>query len=191
MGKVIIFSAPSGSGKSTIVNALLERNENLRFSVSATSRAPRGAEQNGVEYYFFSNDEFMLKVGRGDFLEWEEVYAGTCYGTLKSEIERIWSMGAVVVFDVDVIGGLNIKTVFGSDALSIFIMPPSIEELHRRLVARATETPEAISRRMAKAEQEIAYSDKFDAMVVNDNLQDAINQTEIIINNYIKTDGKD
>ena len=191
MGKVIIFSAPSGSGKSTIVNALLERNENLRFSVSATSRAPRGAEQNGVEYYFFSNEEFMLKVGRGDFLEWEEVYAGTCYGTLKSEIERIWSMGAVVVFDVDVIGGLNIKTIFGSDALSIFIMPPSIEELHRRLVARATETPEAISRRMAKAEQEIAYSDKFDAMVVNDNLQDAINQTEIIINNYIKTDGKD
>lgn len=191
MGKVIIFSAPSGSGKSTIVNALLERNENLRFSVSATSRAPRGAEQNGVEYYFFSNEEFMLKVGRGEFLEWEEVYAGTCYGTLKSEIERIWSMGAVVVFDVDVIGGLNIKTILGSDALSIFIMPPSIEELHRRLVARATETPEAISRRMAKAEQEIAYSDKFDAMVVNDNLQDAINQTEIIINNYIKTDGKD
>lgn len=191
MGKVIIFSAPSGSGKSTIVNALLERNENLRFSVSATSRAPRGAEQNGVEYYFFSNEEFTLKVGRGEFLEWEEVYAGTCYGTLKSEIERIWSMGAVVVFDVDVIGGLNIKTIFGSDALSIFIMPPSIEELHRRLVARATETPEAISRRMAKAEQEIAYSDKFDAMVVNDNLQDAINQTEIIINNYIKTDGKD
>ena len=131
MGKVIIFSAPSGSGKTTIVRQLLERYPQLEFSISATSRAPRGQERDGVDYYFFSHEEFMKAVAENRFVEWEEVYKGTCYGTLRSEVERIWSKGHVIVFDVDVIGGINLKRIFGDDACSMFIMPPSVEELRR------------------------------------------------------------
>ena len=132
-GKIIIFSAPSGSGKSTLIGHLLKRFPQLEFSISATSRAPRGSEVNGKEYYFLTNEEFKNKVAAGEFVEWEEVYAGTCYGTLRSELKRIWDKGHVIVFDVDVKGGVNLKKIFGDDALSIFIMPPSVEELRRRL----------------------------------------------------------
>lgn len=144
MGKVLIFSAPSGSGKTTIVRHLLERYPTLEFSISATSRAPRGEERNGVDYYFMSNDDFAQRAAQDEFIEWEEVYAGTCYGTLRAEIERIWDRGNVVVFDVDVKGGVNLKQLFGEQALSIFIMPPSIESLRERLVGRATDSPEQI-----------------------------------------------
>ena len=147
MGKVIIFSAPSGSGKTTIVRHLLERYPQLEFSVSATSRAPRGQERDGVDYYFLSQEEFAKAVAENRFVEWEEVYKGTCYGTLRSEVERIWAKGHVIVFDVDVIGGINLKRIFGDDACSVFIMPPSIEELRRRLVGRGTDAPEVIERR--------------------------------------------
>ena len=133
MGKLVIFSAPSGSGKTTIVRELLKRFNRFEFSISATSRQPRGQEQDGVDYYFLTNDEFRSRVERDEFVEWEEVYAGTCYGTLKSEMERIWNKGNVIVFDVDVMGGINLKRLFGDDACSIFIMPPSVEELERRL----------------------------------------------------------
>lgn len=139
MGKLIIFSAPSGSGKTTIVRELLKRFKNFEFSISATSRSPRGAEQNGVDYYFLSLEEFRERVERGEFVEWEEVYAGTCYGTLRSEMERIWAAGNIIVFDVDVMGGINLKRLFKDDACSIFIMPPSVEELERRLRGRGTD----------------------------------------------------
>ena len=137
MGKVIIFSAPSGSGKTTIVRRLLERYPQFEFSISATSRAPRGQERDGVDYYFLSHGEFMQAVTENRFVEWEEVYKGTCYGTLRSEVERIWAKGHVIVFDVDVVGGINLKRIFGDDACSVFIMPPSVEELRRRLEGRA------------------------------------------------------
>ena len=184
-GKIIIFSAPSGAGKSTLIGHLLERFPQLEFSISATSRAPRGSEVNGKEYYFLSNEEFKNKVAAGEFVEWEEVYAGTCYGTLRSELERIWNKGHVIVFDVDVKGGVNLKKIFGDDALSIFIMPPSVEELRRRLEKRGTDAPETIAKRVAKAEEEITYAPLFDKIVVNDSLEtaiaDAIRMTESFI----------
>ena len=179
-GKIIIFSAPSGSGKSTLIGHLLKRFPQLEFSISATSRAPRGSEVNGKEYYFLTNEEFKNKVAAGEFVEWEEVYAGTCYGTLRSELKRIWDKGHVIVFDVDVKGGVNLKKIFGDDALSIFIMPPSVEELRRRLEKRGTDTPETIAKRVAKAEEEITYAPLFDKIVVNDSLETAIaNATRI------------
>ncbi len=184
-GKVIIFSAPSGSGKSTIVSALLARIGNLEFSISATSRAPRGEEQHGREYYFLTGDEFLHRVERGHFVEWEEVYAGTHYGTLRSEVERIWAKGNVIVFDIDVKGGLNLKRQFGGDALSIFIMPPSIEELERRLLKRDTESPETIRKRIGRAELELSFADKFDKVIVNDDLQRAIDETEKAIKEFL------
>ena len=185
MGKVIIFSAPSGSGKTTIVRQLLERYPQLEFSISATSRAPRGQERDGVDYYFFSHEEFMKAVAENRFVEWEEVYKGTCYGTLRSEVERIWSKGHVIVFDVDVIGGINLKRIFGDDACSMFIMPPSVEELRRRLVARGTDAPEVIDRRVAKAEFELTKAPEFDHIVVNDSLDEAIAETTRIIDEFI------
>lgn len=151
MGKLVIFSAPSGSGKTTIVRELLQRFPRLEFSVSATSRAPRGKERNGVDYFFLSPEEFRQAVQEDKFVEWEEVYSGTCYGTLRSEMERIWQKGNVIVFDVDVIGGLNLKRIFGDRACAIFIMPPSIETLRERLVKRGTDSPETIECRVAKA----------------------------------------
>ena len=186
MGKLVIFSAPSGSGKTTIVRELLKRFDCFEFSISATSRQPRGQEQDGVDYYFLSNDEFRSRVERDEFVEWEEVYAGTCYGTLKSEMERIWSKGNVIVFDVDVIGGINLKRLFGDDACSIFIMPPSVEELERRLRGRGTDSEEVIQKRIAKAEFELSKSLDFDFTVVNDILEDAVKETSSIIENFLK-----
>ena len=172
-GKLIIFSAPSGSGKSTIINYLLQQSLRLRFSISATSRAPRGTEQNGVEYYFLTPEEFKARIAKGDFLEYEEVYTDKFYGTLKSEVERILDEGDNVIFDVDVVGGCNIKHYYGDRALSVFIQPPSIEELRKRLVGRGTDTPEVIESRIAKAEYELSFADKFDTVVINDDLETA------------------
>ncbi len=183
--KLIIFSAPSGSGKSTIINQLLKEFSQLEFSISATSRAPRGTEQDGVEYHFMSQDEFKAGVERDEFVEWEEVYAGTCYGTLRSELERIWAKGNIIIFDVDVVGGLRLKQIFGDSACSIFIMPPSVEELRRRLVGRATDSAEVIERRVAKATQEIARAEEFDRVVVNDDLSMAVAQTADVIREFI------
>lgn len=178
MNKVIIFSAPSGSGKSTIVNHLLSLDLGLEFSISATSRAPRGKEQHGREYYFFSVEKFRKRIDAGEFLEWEEVYPGCYYGTLKSELERIWAKGHTVVFDVDVVGGVNIKKIFGPDALSVFVQAPSVEALRRRLESRGTDSPEKIEQRVAKADYEMTFSDKFDVVVVNDDLQAAFADAE-------------
>ena len=172
-GKLIIFSAPSGSGKSTIINYLLQQSLRLRSSISATSRAPRGTEKNGVEYYFLTPEEFKARIAKGDFLEYEEVYTDKFYGTLKSEVERILNEGDNVIFDVDVVGGCNIKRFYGDRALSVFIQPPSIEELRKRLVGRGTDTPEVIESRIAKAEYELSFADKFDTVVINDDLETA------------------
>lgn len=173
MGKLVIFSAPSGAGKSTIVNYLLSQNLNLQFSISATSRLPRGEEKHGVEYYFHTPDEFRQKIANNEFLEYEEVYKDKFYGTLKSEIERILNNGGNVIFDVDVVGGCNIKKYYGDKALSVFIEPPSIEELRNRLIKRGTDSPEVIESRVAKAEHEIAYAQHFDVIIRNDNLEEA------------------
>ena len=185
-GKLIIFSAPSGSGKTTIVRELLKHYPQFEFSISATSRAPRGVEQNGVDYYFLTQEEFAAKVASDSFVEWEEVYAGTCYGTLKSEMERIWSKGNVIIFDVDVMGGINLKRLFGDDACSVFIMPPSMEELERRLRGRGTDAEEVIVKRIAKAEFELSKAPEFDYVVVNDDLQVAVDETAAIITNFLK-----
>ena len=186
MGKLVIFSAPSGSGKTTIVRELLKRFPQFEFSISATSRQPRGVEQNGVDYYFLSGDEFRERVERGEFVEWEEVYAGTCYGTLCSEMERIWSKGNVIVFDVDVMGGINLKRLFAADACSIFIMPPSVEELERRLRGRGTDSEEVIRKRISKADFELSKAPEFDHVVVNDNLAEAVEEATQIIEIFLK-----
>lgn len=185
MGKVVIFSAPSGSGKTTIVRRLLEQYTQFEFSISATSRALRGQEQDGVDYYFLTPEAFAEKVKADAFVEWEEVYAGTSYGTLKSEVERIWSKGNVILFDVDVMGGINLKRIFGENACSIFIMPPSVEELRRRLVGRATDTMEVIEKRVAKASFEIEKAPQFDHTVINDDLEKAVEDTRTILNNFL------
>ena len=184
-GKLIIFSAPSGSGKTTIVRELLKHYPQFEFSISATSRAPRGVEQNGVDYYFLTQEEFAAKVATDSFVEWEEVYAGTCYGTLKSELERIWSKGNVIIFDVDVMGGINLKKIFGDKACSIFIMPPSIEELQKRLEGRGTDSAEVIAKRVAKAAFEISKAPEFDHKVVNDDLATAVEETKVIIDTFL------
>ncbi len=186
MGKLVIFSAPSGSGKTTIVRELLKRFPQFEFSISATSRQPRGVEQNGVDYYFLSGDEFRERVERGEFVEWEEVYAGTCYGTLRSEMERIWSKGNVIVFDVDVMGGINLKRLFADDACSIFIMPPSVEELERRLRGRGTDSEEVIRKRISKADFELSKAPEFDHVVVNDTLAEAVEEATHIIETFLK-----
>ena len=185
MGKLIIFSAPSGSGKTTIVRELLRRIPQLEFSISATSRAPRGTERDGVDYYFLSPDEFRRAVDEERFVEWEEVYAGTCYGTLRSELDRIWGKGHTILFDVDVLGGINLKRIFGDDACSVFVMPPSVEELRRRLVARGTDAPEVIERRVAKAEFELTKAPEFDHVIVNDCLEDAVCGTCSVLDQFI------
>lgn len=184
-GKLIILSAPSGSGKSTIVSHLLHQGLNLEFSISATSRKPRGEEKNGVEYYFFSSEEFKQRIDKQEFIEWEEVYSGTYYGTLKSEVERITSHGNNVIFDVDVVGGVNIKKMYGEQAISMFIMPPSVEELRNRLEARGTDTPEAIEKRLAKAEQELTFASQFDKVVVNDNLEVAKEEATFLLKSFL------
>ena len=186
MGKLIIFSAPSGSGKTTIVHRLMGLVEGLEFSVSATSRSPRGVEQNGKDYYFLSGEEFDRKIAEDAFVEWEDVYAGTKYGTLRSELERIWAKGHTILFDVDVKGGVRLKDIFGTQALSIFIMPPSIEELRNRLVGRATDSPEKIEQRVAKAGEELTYAERFDLVVVNDNLEEAVEGVRKAVEEFIK-----
>lgn len=188
MGKVIIFSAPSGSGKSTIVNYLLSLNLGLEFSISATSRAPRGSEKDGVEYYFLSTEEFERRIAADEFVEHEEVYKGCYYGTLRSEVERIWGKGHTIVFDVDVKGGLNLKKIFGSQALTVFIQPPSIDELRRRLVGRGTDSPEKIEQRIAKAGEELTYAPQFDTVVVNDDLSTAQAEAEKKVRAFIAND---
>ncbi|MBQ2415642.1 MAG: guanylate kinase [Alistipes sp.] len=184
-GKLIIFSAPSGSGKTTIVKELLKVFPQFEFSISATSRAPRGTEQNGVDYFFLTQEEFRQKVSEDAFVEWEEVYNGTCYGTLKSEMERIWSKGNIIIFDVDVMGGINLKKIFGEVACSIFIMPPSVEVLRERLIGRATDSMETIEKRVAKAEFEISKAQEFDHVIVNDILSEAVEQTKQVISGFI------
>lgn len=186
-GKLIIFSAPSGSGKSTIVQWLMREHPELQlaFSISCTSRAPRGTERDGVEYFFISPDEFREKVAHDEFLEYEEVYQDRFYGTLKAQVERQAEAGQNVVFDVDVKGGVNIKRHYGDRALSLFIQPPSVEELRRRLVGRATDTPEAIENRLAKAEYELTFASQFDHVVVNDDLETAKAETLRIVNDFL------
>lgn len=173
MAKLIIFSAPSGSGKSTIINYLLKQNLNLAFSISATSRPPRGTEQHGVEYFFLSPEEFRQRIANDEFLEYEEVYEDRFYGTLKAQVERQLEAGQNVVFDVDVVGGCNIKQYYGNRALSLFIQPPSIEELRKRLEGRGTDTPQVIEDRLAKASYELTFASKFDKVIVNDDLEKA------------------
>lgn len=185
MGKLIIFSAPSGSGKSTIINHLLQQDLNLAFSISATSRPPRGMERDGVEYFFLTPDEFRERIARGEFLEYEEVYPGRFYGTLKSQVEKQLAAGQNVVFDVDVVGGCNIKKYYGERALSVFIQPPSVEELRRRLVGRGTDAPEVIEDRVAKAEYELGFAPQFDVVVVNDNLEEAQQRAYDVIRNFL------
>lgn len=183
--KAVIFSAPSGSGKSTIVSHILKLHPELRFSVSAASRAPRGDEKNGVAYWFISADEFRKRIADNEFVEYEEVYPGSFYGTLKSEVERIWDNGDAIIFDVDVKGGVNLKKYFGDRALSVFIQAPSVEVLRQRLVSRATDSPEAIERRVAKAAEEMTYADKFDHIIVNDDLQKAYADAERLVSDFL------
>lgn len=183
--KAVIFSAPSGSGKSTIVSHILKLHPELKFSVSAASRAPRGDEKNGVAYWFISADEFRKRIADNEFVEYEEVYPGSFYGTLKSEVERIWDNGDAIIFDVDVKGGVNLKKYFGDRALSVFIQAPSVEVLRQRLVGRATDSPEAIERRVAKAAEEMTYADKFDHIIVNDDLQKAYADAEKLVDDFM------
>ena len=186
MDKVIIFSAPSGSGKSTIVEHLLSKFSNLEFSISATSRQPRGKEENGNEYYFYNSDQFKKLIKDGAFIEYEEVYEGLYYGTLKKEIERIWNKGNIIIFDIDVAGGVNLKKIFGKNALSVFVKPPSIEELKKRLISRNTDSLEEIEKRLSKASTELEYEDKFDYVLINDDLEKAKTKIEKKIKEFSK-----
>jgi guanylate kinase len=184
-GKLVIFSAPSGAGKTTIVRHLLSLNLNFGFSVSATTRNPRGAEQNGKDYYFLSPEEFANKINRDEFLEWEEVYNGCFYGTLKSEVDRIFKNGQNILFDIDVVGGSNIKKYYGENALAVFVQPPSIKELENRLLERSTDPPEVIKERMAKAEHEMSYVPLFDIIIINDKLEDALLEAEEKVRQFV------
>ncbi len=184
-GKLFIFSAPSGSGKTTIVRSLLEKDLGLEFSISATSRPKRLNEVDGKDYYFLSSEDFKEKIAADQFVEWEEVYNNRFYGTLKNELERIWAKGNHVIFDVDVIGGLNIKKKYPEKALSIFIMPPSVEELKKRLILRSTDSSEDIETRINKANAELSYADNFDIIIVNDDLEKAIQESEQAVKQFI------
>ena len=184
--KVVIFSAPSGAGKSTIVNHLLGIHPELEFSISATSRAPRGQEQHGVEYYFYTADEFRRMIAEDRFVEHEEVYPGSFYGTLKSEVERIWAKGNTIIFDIDVQGGVNLKRIFGDQAFSVFIQAPSVEILRERLIGRGTDTAEAIEKRVAKAASEMEFAaGKFDYTLINDDLQTALEEAERVVGKFL------
>jgi len=187
MGKLIILSAPSGAGKTTICKYLLASDLDLEFSVSAASRIKRDNETDGKDYYFLSVDEFKKSIEQNKFLEWQEVYKNQFYGTLKSEIDRIWSIGKHVLFDVDVAGGVNIKNIYGDHAITIFIMPPSVDELEKRLRNRCSDSQEQIEKRVAKAKQELEFSNQFDIILVNDVLDDAQNEAYKIVQNFINT----
>jgi len=185
-GKLLIFSAPSGSGKSTIINWLMQHEElHLAFSISCTSRPPRGTEQNGVEYFFLTPEEFRTKIANEEFLEYEEVYHDRYYGTLKAQVECQREQGQNVVFDVDVKGGVNIKRYYGDEAMSLFVQPPSVDELRRRLIGRATDTPEAIEERLAKAKYELTFAPEFDRVVVNDDLETAQQEALQIVSDFL------
>ncbi|MDE5794910.1 MAG: guanylate kinase [Muribaculaceae bacterium] len=183
-GKIIVLSAPSGTGKSSIIKKLLDYPElNLGFSVSATSRSPRGSECHGVEYYFITHEEFQKKAAAGEFVEWEEVYPGTCYGTLKSEVQRVTESGQNLIMDIDVKGGLNVKKCFGDQAITIFILPPSKEELERRLRGRGTDAEEVIQKRLDKADFELSFAPQFDIRIVNEDLDRAVKEVRRVIQN--------
>ncbi len=183
-GKLIIFSAPSGTGKSTIVRYLIRKDLKLQFSISATSRAPRGDEKDGVEYHFLTVDEFKARIKKGDFVEYEEVYKDSFYGTLKSEVDQILAAGMNVVFDVDCVGGLAIKEIYGDKALAIFVMPPSVDELRIRLEKRGTDTPEVIQKRLDKAKHEMSFAPQFDAIIMNDDFDKAKRDTVKLIKEF-------
>jgi len=184
-GKLVIFSAPSGAGKTTIVQHLLKVFPQLEFSVSACSRPKRKGETHGVDYYFLSVEEFKEKIANNEFVEWEEVYKDNFYGTLKTEIERIWKKGSDIIFDMDVVGGLNLKKQFGDLAIAIFVMPPSLEHLEMRLRSRETETPESISRRIGKAQNELETAEFFDKIILNDHLESALIEAEKVVSEFI------
>lgn len=186
-GKLIVFSAPSGSGKTTIVKHLLKVNENLDFSISATSRAKRGTEIHGKDYYFISSDAFKNHIEHNDFIEWEEVYANNYYGTLKDEVRRIWEQGKHVIFDIDVIGGLNIKEKYPEQTLAIFVKPPSLEEMERRLRNRDTDSEEKIQERVAKAAKEMEYANDFDVILVNDDLEKSKEEAFNLVEKFIES----
>lgn len=185
-GKIIIFSAPSGSGKSTIIDYLLTQNLHLAFSISATDRAPRGKERNGVEYYFLSPEEFKRRIKRNEFLEYEEVYPNRFYGTLKAPVEKQLSEGFNVIFDVDVKGGCSIKKYYGENALAIFVQPPSVEELRKRLVNRATDKPDVIEDRLARARFELSFAEKFDKIIVNKELEEAKTEALKLVKAFLR-----
>ena len=185
MNKVLIFSAPSGSGKSTVVNHILSGHKGIEFSVSATSRLPRGEEKDGVEYFFYSADIFRLLVRDDKFVEFEEVYPDRFYGTLKAEVNRIWARGNVIIFDVDVKGGVNLKKYFGDQALSVFIQAPSVEVLRERLVKRGTDSPEDIEKRVAKAAEEMTYAPQFDKVLINDDLATALAEADAMVDSFL------
>lgn len=185
-GKVIIFSAPSGSGKTTVVKHLLARNPNLAFSVSATTRPKRPSEVHGKDYYFISLEEFEKRIADDEFVEHEEVYPGTFYGTLKSEVERIWAEGKSVIFDVDVIGGLNIKKALENKALSVYVRPPSMQVLQQRLETRATETRQSLQQRIEKAIFELGFEDRFDVVLINDHLEETFEKAQQLLDDFLK-----
>lgn len=185
-GKLVIFSAPSGAGKTTLVHAMLKENPALEFSISACSRARRENEKDGSDYYFIGLEGFKQKIREGAFLEWEEVYKDHYYGTLRSEVDRIWTKGKHVIFDVDVYGGLNIKQQFGEQALSIFVMPPSVEVLAQRLRSRSTDSEENIAKRLDKAIHEISKADSFDKVIINDDLEAAIAESDKAVKEFLK-----
>lgn len=187
MNKVIIFSAPSGSGKTTLVKHALEVFSELKFSISCTTRPPRGSEQHAVDYHFLTPEEFRQKIAEDAFVEFEEVYTDKYYGTLKSEVEKIWEQGKVVIFDVDVKGGISLKKYFGGQAMSVFIEPPSVEELERRLILRNTDDAETIRTRVEKAEEEISYAKEFDRIVINTHLDEAKQEIESLIKKFIES----
>ena len=184
-GKLIIFSAPSGSGKTTIVKHLLGLDLGLAFSISATSRQPRGNETDGKDYYFLTPEDFKARISNGDFLEWEEVYTNQYYGTLRSETERLRNEGIHVLFDIDVVGGVNLKREFGDEALAIFVQPPSLEELENRLKGRESDSPEQLSKRLDKAEEELSYASQFDVIIVNDDLDNTLINAKKILADFI------
>ena len=185
-GKLVIFSAPSGAGKSTLVHYLLPKFTELSFSISATSRALRGSEKHGEDYYFLTAEDFQKRANNDEFLEWEEVYAGTYYGTLKSEVQRLWDAGKTVVFDIDVVGGLNLKKIFGPQALAMFVQAPSIEELEKRLRSRGTDSEEKIAERLAKASMEMERAPEFDNIIVNDELERAKKEAAEVLQNFLR-----